>query len=141
MAYEIEERHGAGESGEIRNRSVRPDKWKSSCFPFLTIADRRPMVTRLCQPRKPISIFFPGHFHLSIETYDTFDHRRFLTAKIKKVPFNLSFVHFGKFLLTKKEFSFTDTKKKKKRRGVERFFQSQRRRSIRFLLLLIVALR
>lgn len=88
MAYEIEERHGAGESGEIRNRSVRPDKWKSSCFPFLTIADRRPMVTRLCQPRKPISIFFPGHFHLSIETYDTFDHRRFLTAKIKKVPFN-----------------------------------------------------
>lgn len=46
------------------------------------------MVTRLCQPRKPISIFFPGHFHLSIETYDTFDHPRFLTAKIKKVPFN-----------------------------------------------------
>lgn len=133
MAYEIEERHGAGESGEIRNRSVRPDKWKSSCFPFLTIADRRPMVTRLCQPRKPISIFFPGHFHLSIETYDTFDHPRFLTAKIKKVPFN-SF-------RTKKEFSFTDMKKKKKRRGVGRFFQSERRRSIRFLLLLIVALR
>lgn len=88
MVYEIEERHGAGESGEIRNRSVRPDKWKSSCFPFLTITDRRPMVTRLCQPRKPISIFFPGHFHLSIETYDTFDHRRFLTVKIKKVALN-----------------------------------------------------
>lgn len=46
------------------------------------------MVTRLCQPRKPISIFFPGHFHLSIETYDTFDHRRFLTVKIKKVTLN-----------------------------------------------------
>lgn len=88
MAYEIEERHGAGESGEIRNRSVRLDKWKSSCFPFLTITDRRPMVTRLCQPRKPISIFFSGHFHPSIETYDTFDHRRFLTVKIKKVPLN-----------------------------------------------------
>lgn len=47
------------ETGEIRNRSLRLDKWKSSCFPFLTITDRRrPMVTRLREPRKPISIFF-----------------------------------------------------------------------------------
>lgn len=140
MAYEIEERHRAGESGEIRNRSVRPDKWKSSCFPFLTIADRRPMVTRLCQPRKPISIFFPGHFHLSIETYDTFDHRRFLTAKIKKVPFN-SFRSFWEVSSYEERIFLYRYEEEEEEKSVGRFFQSERRRSIRFLLLLIVALR